>query len=76
MWIIELDENAPETYTTRVRWFKDFEPPGFASVGRFFGQPHLWELELPVAGLVLVLCTIGITLIRRKRQKTVARQKK
>ena len=73
--IIELDENAPETYTTRVRWFKDLEPSGLAAIGRFFGQPHLWELELPAAGLVLALCAIGITLIRRKRKKTAAGQK-
>lgn len=74
--IIELDENAPGTYTTRVRWFKDLEPSGLAAIGRFFGQPHLWELELPAAGLVLVFGAIGITLIRRKRQKAVAGQKK
>ena len=72
--IIELDENAPEAYTTRVRWFKDLEPSGFA-IGRFFGQPHLWELELPAAGLILIFGAAGIMLIRRKRQKAVARQK-
>lgn len=73
--IIELDENAPETYTTWVRWFRDLEPSGLAAIGRFFGQPHLWELELPAAGLILFLGTIGIVLIRRKRQKTISGQK-
>ena len=74
--IIELDENAPETYTTRVRRFKDLEPSGLAAIGRFFGQPHLLEMELPAAGAVLVLGAIGLTLIRRKRQKAVAGQKR
>lgn len=74
--IIELDENAPDTYTTWVRWFKDFEPSGLGAIGRFFGQSHLWELELPVTGLVLALGAIGIALIRRKMQRAAARRKK
>lgn len=64
--IIELDENTQGTYTTWVRWFKDFEPSGLATIGRFFGQPRLWELELPVAVLVLALGLIGAVLVHRK----------
>lgn len=74
--IIELDENAPGTYTTWIRWFKDLDPSGPAAIGRFFGQPHLWELELPVAGVILALGATGFTLIRRKRRWAAAGREK
>lgn len=77
--IIELDQNSPGTFTTWELWFKSMRPSMLEgpeawadAVGRFFGQPHLWELELPAAGLVLILGAIGIMSIRRKRHKTAA----
>lgn len=74
--IIELDENAPGTYSTWVRWFKDLHPFGPAAIGRFFGQPHLWELELPAAALALAAGALVIAVFRRKRRRAAAGRKK
>ena len=74
--MIEIDE-ATGDYTTRVIRFKDLEQPGFAaSVRRFFGQTHMWDLELPAAALVLANAVFWPVFLRRRKKRAVQRREK
>lgn len=73
--IIEIHEDdiARGVYETRVVRFKDLYEPGlFASIGRFFGSTHLWELE-GVAAVGILLLAGGLWIaVRRARKKKAA----
>ena len=74
--IIEIDEKdiAQGVYETRVIRFTELYQDGFfASVGRFFGSSHMWELELPaLAGLLILVNGIfwPIRLRIKKKKKS------
>ena len=75
--MIEIDEGTGD-YATWIIRFKDLEKPGLgASVRRFFGQPHLWELELPAAAAALLIAN-GVfwpVYLRGRRKKRAGVEK-
>lgn len=75
--IIEIDQDhiAGGRYETYAVRFKDLCPSGFpASIRRYFGSSHMWEMEIPalLAALALAGGVSGVLLTRRRQKRKQA----